>query len=311
VLFLVSGGNVTTPLTIPDFETWTALENATPEERQRGVINALNAAKRERSILSPAESLNALTIGAQHDDAVAVRTVVPNALDPFVANTLRNVSSGLGLGHRRMIKPDLYLPGGREFVRLRSTGGGVTVSIGPPQRLYGLEAATPDPSGQGRLNQVALSDGTSSATALATRACHQIFDSLMDVEGGSLLSDIDSQFYAIVVKALLVHSAVWDETAKLIKDICGPGGQYQHAERTENSCRFVGFGIPDVRKAIECAPNRATLVGYGRLRVGTSSVYRIPLPPSLESYGASEPHAHGGLVFTRQAEAPGVSLRAT
>jgi hypothetical protein len=282
VLFLVSGGNVRTPLTIPDFDTWTALEGATPEERQSCVIKALNAAKRERSILSPAESLNALTIGGQHDDAVPIRAVVPNAIDPFVANTLPNVSSGLGLGHRRMIKPDLYFPGGREYVRLRSSGGGVVVSIGSPQRLYGLAAATPDTSGQGRLNQVALSDGTSSSTALATRAGHQIFDVLMDREGGSLLSDIDAQYYAVVVKALLVHSAEWRDTAKLIKDICGPTGQYQHAERTENSCRFVGFGIPDVQKALECAPNRATLVGCGRLPVGTSSVYRIPLPGSLE-----------------------------
>jgi hypothetical protein len=132
------------------------------------------------------------------------------------------------------------------------------------------------------LNQVTLSDGTSSATALATRAAHQIFDGLMDAEEGSLLSDIPSQYYAVVVKALLIHSAEWQDSALLIKEICGPRGQHQHAERTENSCRFVGFGIPDILKVLDCAPNQATLVGYGEMRVEHSAVYRIPLPESLE-----------------------------
>jgi hypothetical protein len=282
LLFFVSGGNVTLPLTIPGFDTWTALEDATAEERERGVIQALDAAKRERTMLSPAEALNAVTIGAQHHDDVPARLRTVNALDPFQSNTLPNVSSGLGLGHRRMIKPELYLPGGREHIRMRSSGGGVVVSIGHPQRLYGLKAAVPDESGQGRLNQVALSDGTSSATALATRAAHQIFDGLMDTEGGSLLSDIPSEFYAVVVKTLLVHSARWQESALLIKDICGPHGQYQHAERTENACRFVGFGIPDIQSVLDCKPNQATLVGYGSMQVGHSVVYRIPLPMSLE-----------------------------
>lgn len=282
LLFFVSGGNVATPLTIPDFDNWTALENASPDDRERSFIRALNAAKRERTILSPAEALNAITVGAQHYDDVSARPRVINAVDPFQSDTLPNISSGLGLGHRRMIKPEIYLPGGREYVRMKASGGGVTVSIGPPGRLYGLNAAVPDEAGQGRLNQVALSDGTSSATALATRAGHQIFDGLMDAEDGSLLSGISPQYYAVVVKALLIHSAEWHESALLIKEICGPNGQYQHAERTENSCRFVGFGIPDILKVLDCAPNQATLVGYGELRVEQSVIYRIPLPESLE-----------------------------
>jgi hypothetical protein len=281
-LFFISGGNVTTPLTISDFDTWTALENASPDDRERSFIRALNAAKRERTILSPAEALNAIAVGAQHDDDVATRPRVANTVDPFQSNMLPNVSSGLGLGHRRMIKPDIYLPGGREYVRMRTSGGGVTVSIGTPGRLYGLNAAVPDEAGQGRLNQVALSDGTSSATALATRAGHQIFDGLMDAEDGSLLSDIPPQYHAVVVKALLIHSAEWHESASLIKEICGPNGQYQHAERTENSCRFVGFGVPDILKVLDCAPNQATLVGYGEIRAEQSVVYRVPLPESLE-----------------------------
>ena len=282
ILFLVSGGNVSDPLNIQDFNSWTAFENARPQDRERSVIRALNTAKHERTILSPAESLNALTIGAQHHDNVTTRQGLHNAIDPFNDNTLPNVSSGLGLGHRRMVKPELYFPGGREHVRMQGTGDGLRVSVSSPGKLYGLSAAAPDERGQGGLDQVALSDGTSSATALATRAGHQIFDALMDRDGGSLLADMDPQFYAVVVKALLVHSARWNGNDELLKEICGPEDSQRHIERAENSCRFIGFGVPDISKVLECAPNRATLVGFGMVRPDTAHNFRIPLPACLE-----------------------------
>jgi hypothetical protein len=282
VLFLVSAGNVSAPLTIPDFDDWTAFENASSDLREKAVLTALNAAKYERSILSPAESLNALTIGAQHHDNVSSRGRAAHAVDPFDDHLLPNVSSGLGLGHRRAVKPEIYLPGGREYVRFKRAGGGLEITVGSPQRLYGLGAAAPDPTGQGRADYVALSDGTSSATALATRAAHQIFDALMDRDGGSLLADMDPEFYAVVVKTLLVHGARWGGKTNLLKGICGPVDARQHVERSENACRFLGFGVPNPDKAIECDINRATLVGYGELPLDHAHSYRIPLPGCLE-----------------------------
>lgn len=282
VLFLVSGGNVSTPLEIPDFESWTEFESAPVEDRERAVVRALNAAKMDRTIISPAESLNALTIGAQHHDSVDPRPRAAGRIDPFSDSSLPNVSSGLGLGHRRMIKPDLYFPGGREHVGMLAGGGGVRVSVGRPQQLFGLKAAAPDPTGQGRLDRTALSDGTSSATALATRSGHLIFEALMDEDGGSPFADMDPQFYAVVVKSLLVHGAKWNGSYDMLKEICGPAEARRFVERAENSCRFVGFGVPDVRTVIACAPNRATLVGYGTIEPDSGRTYRVPLPACLE-----------------------------
>jgi hypothetical protein len=282
ILFLVSGGNVRDYLVIPDFANWTAFEGASATDRERAVLRALNAVKHERTILSPAESLNALTIGAQHHDNVSVRRGAHNSVDPFQDNTLPNVSSGLGLGHRRMIKPELYFPGGREHVQMQSTGNGLKVSVGSPRQLYGLSAAAPDSLGQGRLDQLALIDGTSSATALATRAAHRIFDALMDRDGGSLLADMDPKYYAVVVKALLVHSARWNGNNELLKEICGPDDKRRYVERGENSSRFIGFGVPDISKVLECSVNRATLVGFGTIPQESAQSFRIPLPPSLE-----------------------------
>jgi len=287
ILFLVSGGNVTAPLEIADFDSWTSFEQAPPNERERAVIKSLNAAKHERTILSPAEALNALTIGAHHDDNVANRQVVYYAVDPLEDSTLPNVSSGLGLGYRRMIKPELFLPGGREYVRMVATGESLQVAVTQPRRIYGLNTAAPDAQGQGRLDQVALTAGTSAATALATRAGARIFEALMDREGGSLLSDIDPEFYAVVVKALLLHSARWTGNDELLKEVCGPDDRRRHVERAENSARFVGFGIPDIDRALECSRNRATLVGFGVLQPDTAHGYSIPLPACLE--GVTDP----------------------
>ena len=289
VLFLVSGGNVHADLEIPDYTSWSDFESASPDDRERAVVNALHHAKHERTILSPAESLNALTIGAQHHDSVSNRVRAHNAVDPFQDNTLPNVSSGLGLGHRRMVKPDLYLPGGREFVRMRRTGGGLTVFVGAPGRMYGLSAAAPDVQGRGALDHVALSDGTSSATALATRTGHMIFDSLMNLESGSLLSEIDPQFYAVVVKALMVHTAKWSGNEELLQEICGPAEGSRWNERTENSSRFIGYGVPTLLEATECSYNRATLVGTGLIRAKRGHNFRIPLPECLE--GITEPRS--------------------
>jgi hypothetical protein len=129
-----------------------------------------------------------------------------------------------------MIKPELYFPGDREYVRMLAAGGGVRVSVGQPQRLYGLRAAAPASSGQGRRDYTALSDGTSAATALATRSAHRIFDSLMDADGGSMLADMDPQFYAVVVKCLLVHGAKWNGGYDLLREICGPEDRRRHVE---------------------------------------------------------------------------------
>ena len=282
IMFLVSGGNVAAKLALTGFATWTDFEAADTNVRERAVLTALNDAKHERTILSPGESLNALTIGAQHYDNIRDRPRSYIALDPFDDDQLPNPSSALGLGFLGTIKPDIYLPGGREHLRMLGSGGHVEAGFSSPARLFGLNAAAPDASGQARLNQTALIDGTSSATALGTRAAHRVFDALMDREGGSLLADMPPEFYAVAVKALLVHRAQWNHKSRLLKEICGPADGRRWRECGENASRFLGFGIPNVAEILDCAPNRATLVGFGALRSAQAHNYRIPLPGSLE-----------------------------
>ena len=79
----------------------------------------------------------------------------------------------------------------------------------------------------------------------------------------------------------------WNEKGDLIKDICGPDDPRQWAERTVNATRFLGFGVPDIARVLECAENQATLVGYGTMQPDHAHRYRIPLPRSLE--GVTDP----------------------
>lgn len=282
ILFLISAGNIVDSIELPTYDRWSDFENADPLERQSTIIRALFETKLERSLLSPAESINALTVGAQHTDALTNRMVGLNAVDPFVDEMLPNPSSAIGLGYRRAVKPDLLLPGGREFVRMGAQGGGVRLIFGRPQRMFGLKAAAPDPARRGRLDQTALRDGTSSAAALGTRAAHQVFDALMDAPGGSSFADLDSQFFAVMTKALLLHTARWPDSAEAVRNICGPADRRLHAERGANATRFFGFGVPNIPSILDCAPNQATMAGYGDLRPDHAHYYRIPLPESLE-----------------------------
>ena len=280
ILFLVSAGNIEDNLSVGGFSTWTDFEAAEANERETATLRALGANKARRTLLSPAEALNVVTVGALHRDAAGPPQGA-HAINPYESEELPNVSSALGLGYRKVVKPDILMPGGLEYVMLQAGGGGGTLTVVPRKKGHGLKAAAPPVPG-GALDGENLSAGTSSSTATATRAGHRIFDALMDRDGGSRHADMDRGCYAVVVKALLLHRAEWGERAGLLDTLYGPRGQGKHVARRDNIARLLGYGFPNIEEAIACAANRATLVGFGSIRPRQAAVHAIPLPPSLE-----------------------------
>ena len=278
ILFLVSAGNVTRPLLIKGFDSWGEFEDADPKDREKAVLTALSDEKAFRTLLSPAEALNPVTVGAMHDDAV-VGPRGAGAVDPFATHELPNVSSALGLGHRKVVKPDIHLPGGREHLRFQATGEALVVAPESGGRS-GLKAASPDATGN--RDRMRLTRGTSAATALATRSAHLIYDALVDRDGGSMHADMQVQFRAVVVKALLVHRARWGGYGTFLDEHYGPHGRGKHPERRDNIARLLGHGFPKMDESLSCSPNRATFVGYGTISAGEANIHRIPLPQSLE-----------------------------
>ena len=285
VLFLVSAGNILDPLVLPEFSGLTDFDDAPAEQRAEAIFEALGAHRAERTLLSPAEALNPVTVGAWYEDGSSSPYQSSVVFAPY-HEAGPNVSSAMGLGHRKAIKPDVFAPGGREQVTVARTRP-VAIRPAPASRLYGLKAAVPD--SQGRIDQEGFTSGTSAATALATRAAHRMFDALEE-DHNSILADLDPLYFGVVTKALLVHTARWGEEAKALADIFGPSDGRRHVERGDNVARALGFGRPVFEEAMDCAPNRATVVGCGDVTPdGTAKRYRIPLPPSLE--GVTEPRS--------------------
>jgi hypothetical protein len=285
VLFLVSAGNVLDRLVIPDYGTSREFEDADPEEREKAVLAALNANKSQRTLFSPAEAMNALTIGAAHKSAVFNGNLPAYLIDPFTDECLPNMVSAMGLGYRKAVKPDLLFDGGRMPVRIVATGCGVTIApAAGPARLFGLKAAAPDPRGSTRHEDFAC--GTSVATALATRAGHRIFDTLMDGDGGSNHGDLPMEYQALALKALLVHGATWGPKGEMLDSFFQPQGSGQHVARRDDITRLLGFGVPDIERVLDCAENRATLLGFGTIAAGGALLYRIPIPAGLDGQRA-------------------------
>jgi hypothetical protein len=277
VLFLISAGNVRRWLPIRNFATTADWSAATPEQREAAVIAALNSEKATRSLLSPAEGLNAIAVGAWHADEFAAAPDAFHLKDPFPNGGMPNVSSGVGLGFRQTVKPDLLFDGGRELVRASEDEGHVWLAVDPGGNYAGQMSAAADGGATGRLDVQRRTVGSSNATALMTRSAVRIYDAL--VEAGYNLPRTHA---AVLLKALLVHGATWGEAGSKLDKAFGPGGRDWQRHR-DNISRFLGYGRPEIDRVLDCAAERATLFAFGEIEQDAQDEFDIPLPPSIES----------------------------
>lgn len=286
VLFLVSAGNILDRLPVAAFDTSIEFEAATPVERERAILEALNSNKSRRTLLSPAESLNALTIGAAHSGSAFNGNLPNGRTDPFTDEELPNIVSAMGLGFKKIVKPELLFSGGRAPVSVVASGGGIVIApVTAGVHMFGLKAARPSPQ-IGGTRYEDFTFGTSVATALATRGAHQIHDVLIDGNGGSNHTDIDAAHMPLVLKALLVHGAQWGAKGQMLDDTFQPQGTGSHFSRRDDIARLLGYGVPNIDRVLDCTENRATLLGVGSIAPESSLLYRVPLPDELDGVRA-------------------------
>ena len=273
VLFLVSAGNHPAALEIPA-NTGTA----DPQEIQHELLCAVGRSAALRRLLSPAESINALTIGAAHADH---STGVPadDRVEPIVTRDLPNLASALGGGVRRAVKPDILLPGGRQLVRLEPPNGDGRrlVSIPPSRRAPGVRMAAPGRQA-GVLDATVYDTGTSVATATAGHHAGHLLDTLAwlrDLHGNALPGgDLD----AVLLKAALVHSARWGTARALVDDVQQELGRPRSRDAV---ARRVGYGRAAPERALACDEHLVTAIAGARIGRDRAHSYRFPLPPSL------------------------------
>lgn len=277
VLFCVSAGNYLHAIDIglprPDYLA------LTDQEKVGHVLNCIQAQLSGRRILSPAESINALSVGATHSDSVenyhqGQRTdLLPDA--PLFSPAAR-----LGHGFRRSIKPEILFPGGRQLYR---------TPVLDSQSLYQLDGGLGAPGQQvawdssraGDLSQTVHTRGTSNATALATRSAARIYE-VLDVLRTEHGENIPQGLISVLIKALLVHGAKQDDDAckAITAALKTPENSRQFKEVM---ARYLGYGSVQIDRVLGCTEQRGTVLGCSEIRENEIHEYRLPLPPGLSS----------------------------
>ncbi|MCY4261351.1 MAG: S8 family peptidase [Rhodobacteraceae bacterium] len=282
ILILVSAGNIMDRIPLPNIRQWADFENMGINERQATLLRTIWRKKADRQLLSPSEAVNALTVGAAHVDNIMPNGHGVMAIDPYANPALPNMSSALGLGFKRTIKPEILFPGGAEQIQANSTHAPIEVrAVAPPGRYFGIGVASPGLPGQAncKLNM----SGTSVATALATHNILRIHESLKDLPDDPVHPKINKDHLPVILKALLVHSARWDSDAvDVLKNIINENGNLHWEHQRDEISRFLGFGCPDIERVLDCTENRATLVGSNTIGIRQTDRFAVPLPAELE-----------------------------
>jgi len=278
VLFVVSAGNHLHDLELDVRRS--ELAGLSVDGREQAVIAALATDTRNRRLLSPAETMNGLTVGAVHGDATTGWSFTQTRIDPFAQPGVPSMVSAHGPGYRRAIKPDVFVPGGRQLVREKMGTGheNATLQLDRSSSAPGQRVATPGPAGQ--LDRTRYARGTSGAAALMSHCSDGVYRILEGIRGGPG-RELVREYYVVLTKALLAHASSW----------AGAGERYGAALRNgqngrafrEYLGRFLGYGLVDIEKIGNCTEQRVTVLGFGKLDDGDGDDFAFPVPPSLSA----------------------------
>jgi hypothetical protein len=279
ILFVVSAGNVGDGLDLLGVGA-AEFEDADQDERGNRVRGALRSAAYGRTLLAPAEALNGIAVGALSRDLSA-------NLSPDQAGILTmesdddlrpQLTSALGLGLHRAIKPDLLEAGGRQEHRVYPNGGNAVLRPLDPSQRTGLVAASPRVG----IDATQKSRGTSPAAALVTRAVLQSAQALTGNGGPYEGQELPRRQLALLTRALAVNSARWPEAARnLYDDELAQLGSNQHLRAKEEVCRHFGYGAIESELMQRSPDTGVTLVGVGSIRKDQAQIFDLPLPPSM------------------------------
>jgi hypothetical protein len=269
VLFLVSAGNDGSPIELDVTRNGMALLSAA--DLSSAVARSIHAAAHLRRILSPSESVNAITVGSLHGDDSDV-AVPATMIDPYPQTGYPSPLNRIGLGFKRGVKPDVLLEGGLQLYRLApnpAAPNGILERVDTPRMGPGQLVASP---GQGaELRAARFLCGTSNATALGTRSCDLILSMLDDLD-----FDWSSEQLAVLTKALLVHGCAWTGAADFLRQSLTLGRDHRN-----HIARYLGYGAVRLERVLGCQDNRVTVISAGSIADGQGHLYELPLPPSL------------------------------
>lgn len=277
LLFVVSAGNIFSKFPVVEFRNIAAYDAADETTREAAVLGSIEMSKATRTMLSPAESVNALTIGAVHADYAEPDHTAPP--DPYPTFAMTNLASAVGLGANRSVKPDFLEAGGRFAAGMTNVRGGSLEVHARPSTHYGQQVAAPSITGQ--LNRRRLTSGTSNAAALTTRAAHFIADALDDLYADDEKPWHELKTRAVMLKTLLAHGTSWGEIGDKLDEAYPPRDPKKWSPRRNVITQFLGFGQLDISRVVSGAANRITLLAEDHIHAGDRHEYIVPVPASM------------------------------
>lgn len=256
VVVIVSSGNHRSLAVPSGTSTLTSLSGS---DRADAVNAVVAEATPRRSLLSPGDSLNALTVGALNSDGGGA--VKPGyRFDPADGELIVNPTSALGAGHRRSVKPDLLAPGGRAL--FQSPMMATDTELRPaPQTAHGPGIKVASAAGA-----EVFTMGTSPAAATVSRAAARAVDAVLGITNRTL-----TRFeLAVATKALVAHSARV------------PGDLLAH-EALRPYAHGYGAVLRDL--ADGCDPHEASILFVGEIGANEQRTLSFPLPNGLHLSG--------------------------
>jgi len=278
VLFIISAGNHSQDVRMNmSKEEFQSLTNS---DKEATVVRTLYSDARHRRILSPGESINGITVGALHQDSATV-TNTQGAFNPF-ERILPSPISAYGGGYRKAVKPDLLYSGGRVLCQEPyETSTCPTYKIQDYRNAPGNKVASPS-SDQGELGKASYCCGTSNASALISRLAATSHETLLEVFEEQAPNIELAPYLAPLLKTMLIHGCSWGEIEPTLRRILQTS-ENGHQMKSLIS-RWLGYGVPDNSRVMECTEQRATLLGFGELQRKEAHVFTLPLPTSLSAH---------------------------
>jgi hypothetical protein len=279
VLFIVSAGNHQAPIEIAA---------DTSGEEAEAVIAALAEHQRFRRILSPAEAVNALTVGATQEDASGPYLArAPGEHTFTLPEGFPSPISGLGRGYRRMVKPEVLTAGGRvAFTRAaaRDSSAVTHTLLIRPRFPPGHRVAAPG-AFQGDAAGVRYTSGTSNSAALTSRLAAELVDVLSDLSSEANAEELAKVPMALWLKTLIVHGATWEPRAvSMLRRVLRTDSNKSNF--ADEISAILGFGRISPGRVVGCAPERVTMLAGGSITADERYVHVLPLPGSLNAHVA-------------------------
>jgi Subtilase family len=282
VLFIVSAGNPGSEITIPAPPA--SIAGMSDDDLRSHTLRSMAQQRVQRRLLAPAESINALTVGALHAQTGPVGNT-GLLIDPLRGAALPSPAMPVASGFRRSVKPEILVPGGRLHLERPINQPDPTrtvfeVSRAPAQPGQLVAACHP----AGTSNQhAARACGSSNAAALTTRRAAQMVERLRELQaepGGEALTE---KHVAVILKAMLVHGASWGELESLYYRVfIDPARGRRDWQEVKRDCaRFFGYGPVDFDRGTLCTDQRVIVLGCAEIEAGQGHVYHVPLPPAL------------------------------